>query len=54
MAIFGGTAEVIALYLKQKGEEPLYYWYMAATLAIAFVTTLLMRDTKKYSRIDEA
>jgi len=54
VAIFGGTAEVIALYLKQKGEEPLYYWYMAATLAIAFVTTCLMRDTKKYSRIDEA
>jgi MHS family alpha-ketoglutarate permease-like MFS transporter len=54
VAVFGGTAELIALWLKQQGEEPLYYWYMAGTLGVAFVTTLLMRDTKKFSRIEEA
>jgi MHS family alpha-ketoglutarate permease-like MFS transporter len=53
VAIFGGTAELIALSLKKAGHENWYYWYMTAAMGIAWVTALLMRETKDTSLIAE-
>jgi MHS family alpha-ketoglutarate permease-like MFS transporter len=37
-ALFGGSAEFVALYAKQQGREEWFYMYVAATCAIGFVT----------------
>ncbi len=52
VAIFGGTAEYVALYLKDIGHEPLFYWYVSGCIAASFVVYVLMPDTKKHSRIE--
>ena len=51
-AIFGGTAEYIALALKQAGHEQLFYVYVAVVLAAAAATALRMRDTQALSLIE--
>ncbi len=43
-ALFGGTAENIALALKQAGHEPAFYWYVTAVSSVSLVTALLMRN----------
>ncbi len=50
-SVFGGTAEFIALWLKQQGVESLFFWYVTASFGIALVTALLMAETKAHSRI---
>jgi MHS family alpha-ketoglutarate permease-like MFS transporter len=52
-ALFGGTAEYVALWFKSAGNEQGFYLYGIAILMISFVCALLMRDTKRYSRIVE-
>ena len=52
VAIFGGTAEYVALYLKDIGHESLFYWYVSACIAFSLVVYALMPDTKKHSRIE--
>jgi hypothetical protein len=40
-AIFGGTTEALALWLKESGHEALLPWYVVATLvALAFVPSV--------------
>ncbi|CAG4921591.1 MFS family transporter [Paraburkholderia saeva] len=46
-AIFGGSAEYVALWLKQAGNEPLFYWYVTALCAIAGLVSFRMRDPGK-------
>ena len=53
-AIFGGTAEYVALWLKDAGRESWFYLYVSAGVAIALTTAILMRDTKARSLIVEA
>ena len=45
-AIFGGTAEAVALGFKQQGIESTFYWYVSALAAIALITAWLMPDAK--------
>ncbi|MCA3737044.1 MAG: MFS transporter [Phenylobacterium sp.] len=52
-ALFGGTAEFIALSLKQAGFEPGFYIYVTAVIGVSLVTYLLMPDTRRTSRILE-
>lgn len=52
-ALFGGTAEYVALWFKSAGNEQGFYLYGIAILMISFVCALLMRDTKRHSRIVE-
>lgn len=47
VAIFGGTAEFFALWAKQQGHEPLYYWYVAAICGLSFLTALRMREPRR-------
>jgi MHS family alpha-ketoglutarate permease-like MFS transporter len=43
-AIFGGSAEYVALWLKSIGHETSFYWYVTAMCAIALVVAYRMRD----------
>ena len=52
VSIFGGTAEYIALWLKQAGHESLFYWYVTGTIFISLMVYVFMRDTRKHSRIE--
>jgi MHS family alpha-ketoglutarate permease-like MFS transporter len=52
-AIFGGTAEVIALWFKKHGIESGFYVYASALSAISFAVALTMKDTRRHSRIVE-
>lgn len=52
VAIFGGTAEYIALYFKHTGNEPWYYWYITLCIFLSLIVYVLIRDTKHTSYID--
>ncbi len=45
-AIFGGSAEYVALWFKDSGAETSFYWYVTVMCAIAFVASILMPDPK--------
>lgn len=51
--IFGGTAEYVALWLKDIGMERAFYWYVAGMIGLSLIVYLTMRDTKHHSRILE-
>jgi MHS family alpha-ketoglutarate permease-like MFS transporter len=51
--LFGGTAEYVALWLKDAGMERAFYWYVAAMIGLSLIVYLTMRDTKRHSRILE-
>jgi MHS family alpha-ketoglutarate permease-like MFS transporter len=46
VALFGGTAEYVALWLKQAGRETDFYWYVTGCIAISLVVYATMRDTR--------
>ncbi|AJH60502.1 Alpha-ketoglutarate transporter, MFS super [Bacillus cereus 95/8201] len=52
VAIFGGTAEFIALWLKSIGMESLFYYYVAGCIAISFITYWRMDESSKTSQIE--
>jgi MHS family alpha-ketoglutarate permease-like MFS transporter len=52
-ALFGGTAEYVALGLKSAGVERLFYWYVTAMIALSLIVYWRMRDTKRHSLILE-
>ncbi|EDX70198.1 MFS transporter [Bacillus cereus] len=52
VAIFGGTAEFIALWLKSVGMESLFYFYVAGCIAISFITYWRMDESSKTSQIE--
>ncbi|SJZ38937.1 MFS transporter [Sediminibacterium ginsengisoli] len=53
VAIFGGTAEYIALWFKDAGHETYFYWYITACIAVSLFVYLGMRDTKTHSSLNE-
>jgi metabolite-proton symporter len=46
-ALFGGTAEYIALWTKSIGYETAFFWYVTAMSALALTVALTMRDPMK-------
>ena len=52
VSVFGGTAELIALWFKQIGMETGYYWYVTACIACSLLVYVFMKDTQKHSRIE--
>jgi metabolite-proton symporter len=46
-AVFGGSAEFVALSLKSIGIESAFYWYVTAMCAIALVVSFRMSDSSK-------
>jgi MHS family alpha-ketoglutarate permease-like MFS transporter len=53
VALFGGTAEYVALWCKEKGHESWFYWYVTICISISLLVYLFMKDTKKTSEIKE-
>jgi MHS family alpha-ketoglutarate permease-like MFS transporter len=51
--IFGGTAEYVALWLKDHGMERGFYAYVTAMIALSLIVYVRMRDTRDHSRIVE-
>jgi MFS transporter, MHS family, alpha-ketoglutarate permease len=52
-ALFGGTAEAVALWFKARGHESGFYWYVTAVLAVATVAFAMLPETKITSLIAE-
>jgi metabolite-proton symporter len=51
-AVFGGSAEYVALAFKAAGNENWFYWYAAGMNALALITALTMRDTRNHGTLD--
>jgi MHS family alpha-ketoglutarate permease-like MFS transporter len=45
-ALFGGTAEYVALWFKDAGRESGFYWYVAGCAAVSLIVYLTMRETR--------
>ncbi|AFH63639.1 MFS transporter [Paenibacillus caseinilyticus] len=52
VAVFGGTAEFIALWFKSIGYESLFYYYVAACIAVSLMVYWRMAESSKVSRIE--
>lgn len=50
-AVFGGTAEYVALWLKGAGVESVFFWYVTGMIGLSLLTFIRMRDTKHNSLI---
>jgi MHS family alpha-ketoglutarate permease-like MFS transporter len=46
-AIFGGSAEYVALWFKSAGMEQNFYWYVSGMCALAFIVAVRMPDPGK-------
>jgi MHS family alpha-ketoglutarate permease-like MFS transporter len=51
-AIFGGSAEYVALWLKTLGDESAFYWYVSAMMVIAFIVALRLPKQPAYLHHD--
>jgi MHS family alpha-ketoglutarate permease-like MFS transporter len=50
-ALFGGTAEYVALWFKQRGWESGFFVYVTAMIGLSLIVYLSMADTRRTSRI---
>jgi MFS transporter, MHS family, alpha-ketoglutarate permease len=48
-ALFGGTAEYVALWFKNAGAESGFYWYVSGCAAVSLIVYLTMRETRNAS-----
>ena len=53
VAIFGGTAEYLALYAKNQGHEEWYYWYVAGCALLSLLVYWRMGDTRTTGRMTD-
>ncbi|GDY28621.1 MFS transporter [Gandjariella thermophila] len=53
VALFGGTAEYVALWLKQAGHESLFFWYVTGCILVSLLVYVAMRETSKGSPLAE-
>jgi MHS family alpha-ketoglutarate permease-like MFS transporter len=51
--LFGGTAEYVALALKDAGHERWFYIYVSVVIGLSLITYATMRDTKRASLIED-
>jgi MHS family alpha-ketoglutarate permease-like MFS transporter len=49
VALFGGTAEYVALYLKKIGHESAFFWYVTGCIFVSLLVYAFMRDTRRHS-----
>ncbi|HAU8264149.1 MAG: MFS family transporter [Enterobacteriaceae bacterium] len=50
-ALFGGSAEYVALSLKSAGIETAFFWYVTAFCALAFIVSLMLHRKGKGIRL---
>ena len=53
VAIFGGPAEYVALWLKNSGHEEYFYWYITGCIFLSLLVYVVMRDTKETSMLEK-
>ncbi|MDX3193373.1 MFS transporter [Streptomyces sp. MN03-5084-2B] len=53
VAIFGGTAELIAQALKSAGHEAVFFWYVAGCVLVSLIVYGTMRETSKTSELEQ-
>ncbi|MDP9693863.1 UNVERIFIED_ORG: MHS family alpha-ketoglutarate permease-like MFS transporter [Arthrobacter globiformis] len=51
-ATFGGTAEPVALALKQAGMESTFFWYVTGCIALTLVAAIMVKDPSKNSTLE--
>jgi metabolite-proton symporter len=51
-AMFGGTAEYVALWFKSAGREEWFAWYVTVMMVVALVASLWMPDTRTKGYLD--
>src|SRR6218665_2596998 len=51
VALFGGTAEYVALWFKSIGHESWFYYYITGCVMLSLVVYFFMKDTKKNSKL---
>ncbi|RSK42179.1 MFS transporter [Hymenobacter perfusus] len=54
VAVFGGTAEYLALWSKGVGHEAYFYWYIAGCIGVSLLVFLGMAETTKTSHLDNS
>src|SRR3989440_62587 len=52
-AIFGGSAEYVALWFKSVGHESIFFWYVTIMCGIALVAAITMPDTRTQGHLSE-
>ncbi len=52
VALFGGTAEYIALWFKSMGHEHWFYYYVTACVFCSLIVYVFMKDTKQHSQME--
>jgi hypothetical protein len=50
-ALFGGSAEYVALSLKSWGSETTFFWYVTVMGALAFIVSLMLHRKGKGIRL---
>jgi MHS family alpha-ketoglutarate permease-like MFS transporter len=50
-AIFGGSAEYVALWFKSAGHESAFFWYVTIMSVVALVAAIAMPDSRKKSHM---
>ncbi len=53
VSIFGGSVDTVALAFKQAGHESWFYWYATGCIAFSLIVYLTMKDTQRYSRMEQ-
>jgi len=53
-ALFGGTAEFVALWFKDRHIESAFFWYVSGMIGLSLLVFIFMRDTKRASLIAHA
>ncbi|MBB5223224.1 MHS family alpha-ketoglutarate permease-like MFS transporter [Amaricoccus macauensis] len=51
-AIFGGSAEFVALWMKAAGNEQMFYWYVSAMMVVVFLVSLRLPRIASYLHDD--
>jgi MHS family alpha-ketoglutarate permease-like MFS transporter len=51
-AVFGGSAEYVALGLKSVNHETAFYWYVTAMMVLAFLVSLRLPRQASYLQHD--
>jgi MHS family alpha-ketoglutarate permease-like MFS transporter len=51
-AVFGGSAEYVALQLKDWGIESAFYWYVSAMCGVSLIAYAMMSETRITSLLD--
>jgi MHS family alpha-ketoglutarate permease-like MFS transporter len=52
VALFGGSAEYVALYLKEIGHARAFYWYVTGCIFVSLTVYALMRDTRRHTAME--